>query len=802
MPVTGMSCANCAANIERTVKKIPGIGNAYVDFAGEKLNVNFDPAVVGEKEIIAGVRHIGFGIATGKAEFPVMGLHDQSDGTVLEKILQKQEGVLVANVNFTTEKLFLEFIPGMTTLAGLIRISRETGFDLVESGSDQAMEDVEAKVREEAVKRQRNLLIISVVFTLPLLVSHMAHSFGLMAFHMSNLTMFILATVVQFVGGWQFYKGAFKSLRAGSSNMDVLIMLGSSVAWVASTLITFHIIGSEEVYFETGAAIITLIRLGKFLETRAKGKTSEALRALMGLKALTARVITGETEKEISIEELKVGDVVVVRPGEKIPVDGIISLGKTTIDESMVTGESMSVAKFTGDEVIGATINLEGLIRFEATRVGKNTTLSNIIRMVQESQASKAPIQKITDEIGRWFVPAIVLIALLTFGSWMLFTSAGWSVAMMNAIAVLVIACPCALGLATPTAIIVGSSKGAENGILFQNSETLEMVGKVDVVVLDKTGTITMGIPEVTDIIPVGRQTEAGLLAMAASVESGSEHPLGKAIVKNAKNKGLELNKAEQFKAVPGFGVRAVLDSINVMIGNERMIRNEIPLADDIQKILNSLTTQGKTVMIIATAEQSAGFEITGMIALADTVKPSAAEAVGFLRSSGIRVMMITGDNRQAAAAAGEKMGITDIIADVLPADKAKAIMELQQTTGKNGKQIRVAMVGDGINDAPALERADVGIAIGTGTDVAIASAGVTLVSGDLNGVGKAIMLSRRTWRTIIQNLVWAMAYNVALVPVAALGLLSPTLAAGAMALSSVFVVTNSLFLRNFSFKR
>jgi len=805
--ITGMTCTACARTIAKGLSHTPGVEQANVNFASQKASLEYDPAKVDLAKIKDTVSQLGYGVATRKSIFPVAGMTCASCVARVEEALSSVPGVISAVVNLASEKATVEYLEG-TQPADMRRAVKDAGYEL--GPEVEALEDVTAASQRE-IRALRNRFIIAVILAATIMVLGFSPPFVGRPY-----LLWALATPVQFWAGFRFYRGAWGALKHKTSDMNTLIAVGTSVAYFYSAIaVVFPGLFTTDVlephlYFDTSAAIIALVLVGRFLEARARGQTSEALKRLIGLQPKTALVIREGEQREVSVEDVRVGDLILVRPGERIPVDGIVRDGYSSVDESMITGESIPAEKKAGDEVIGATINKTGSFQFEATKVGKDTMLARIVRMVEEAQGSKAPIQRFADVIASYFVPAVIGIAILTFVIWYIVGPApALTFGLLNFVAVLIIACPCALGLATPTAIIVGTGKGAEHGVLIKNGEALERAHQIDTVLLDKTGTLTRGEPVVTDVVAAPFSSPEEVLRLAASAEHSSEHPLGEAVVRAALDKKLELSPSSDFSAIPGQGVEALVEGKKLLLGNLRFMEGRGVSLNGLQSKASELLEKGKTVMFLALDTQ-----VAGIIGLADTLKPGAKEAIQALRRMGIQTAMLTGDNRRTAEAIAREAGIDRVLAEVLPEHKAGEVKKLQE----EGKV--VAMVGDGINDAPALAQADIGIAIGTGTDVAMETGDITLISGDLMGIVTAISLSKRTMRTIKQNLFWAFAYNTALIPVAAgvlylvfgktgvpsglhfilgqYGFLNPMLAAAAMAASSITVVSNSLRLRRF----
>lgn len=809
LPITGMTCASCVRNVERALKKTDGVAEASVNLATERATVSFDPTVTTIDRMIERVSGAGYGVAQATIDLPITGMTCASCVRNVERAINKASGVLSVNVNLATEKASVTYLPGSVRRSDLVKAVEAAGYGVLDLSNAAQPEDAERAARDAEIQRQKRLVLIGAAFTIPLFVLSMARDIAMLGYSepMGGMAMAnaetpwfmwswwpflfaLLATPVQVIVGKQYIVGAWKAARNGTTGMDTLIAIGSLTAYIYSLVvlagITFNIeplIG--HVYFETAAVILTLITLGKLLEARAKGRTSEAIKKLMGLAPRTAYLLRDGQEVEVSIDDVVEGDTLVVRPGERIPVDGVVIDGRSSVDESMLTGESLPVNKSVGSNVIGATVNKQGRLIVEATHVGAQTALAQIIRLVEQAQGSKAPIQRIADRVSGVFVPVVLTLAALTFLAWLVIGQVGFTPAMIHAVAVLVIACPCALGLATPTAVMVGTGKGAEMGTLFKNSEALENAHRLNIVALDKTGTITKGEPSVTDVVPLNGFVSAELLRLAAIAERGSEHPLGQAVVKAAQDQKLDLTQPQGFESETGRGIRATVDGKTVTVGSLRYLREQNVDTTLAETQADTLQANARTAIAIAIDGQ-----VAGVIGIADTVKSSSREAIKALREAGLEVVMITGDNEKTAQAIAREVGIDRVMADVLPGQKADAVKTLQ-TGGK-----KVGMVGDGINDAPALAQADVGIAIGTGTDIAMEASDVTLMSGDLIGVPRAIQLSKATMRTIYQNLFWAFIYNIILIPVAMAGLLVPALAAAAMAFSSVFVVSNSLRLR------
>ncbi|MDG1569728.1 heavy metal translocating P-type ATPase [Bacillus cereus] len=797
LQISGMTCAACANRVEKGLKKVEGVHEANVNFALEKTKIMYDPTKTNPQQFKEKVESLGYGIVSDKAEFTVSGMTCAACANRVEKRLNKLDGVNKATVNFALESATVDFNPDEVNVNEMKSAITKLGYKLEVKPDDQ---DASTDHRLQEIERQKKKFIISFILSFPLLWAMVSHFSFTSFIYLPDMLMnpwvqLALATPVQFIIGGQFYVGAYKALRNKSANMDVLVALGTSAAYFYSVYLSIQSIGSSkhmtDLYFETSAVLITLIILGKLFEAKAKGRSSEAIKKLMGLQAKTATVVRDGTEIKILIEEVVAGDIVYVKPGEKIPVDGEIVEGKSAIDESMLTGESIPVDKSIGDVVIGSTINKNGFLKVKATKVGRDTALAQIIKVVEEAQGSKAPIQRVADQISGIFVPVVVVIAIITFAVWMIFVTPGdFGGALEKMIAVLVIACPCALGLATPTSIMAGSGRSAEYGILFKGGEHLEATHRLDTVILDKTGTVTNGKPVLTDVIVADGFNENELLRLVGAAERNSEHPLAEAIVEGIKEKKIDIPSSETFEAIPGFGIESVVEGKHLLIGTRRLMKKFNIDIEEVSKSMEALEREGKTAMLIAIDK-----EYAGIVAVADTVKDTSKAAIARLKKMGLDVVMITGDNTQTAQAIAKQVGIDHVIAEVLPEGKAEEVKKLQA----NGK--KVAMVGDGINDAPALATANIGMAIGTGTDVAMEAADITLIRGDLNSIADAIFMSKMTIRNIKQNLFWALAYNALGIPIAALGFLAPWVAGAAMAFSSVSVVLNALRLQRVKLK-
>ncbi|MGK0554201.1 heavy metal translocating P-type ATPase [Macrococcus capreoli] len=785
LPIEGMTCAACSSRIEKVLNKMDGV-EAQVNLTTEKANVQFDESKLSVEDITAKVDKLGYSVRTEHVEFDITGMTCAACSSRIEKVLNKQTYIQNASVNLTTETASVDYYPGNIDTADIMKRIQKLGY-----GATLKSDETHNR-RKDTLKTKKVKLIISALLSLPLLMTMLTHLFGI---HLPHILMnpwfqFAFAFPVQFIIGWQFYVGAYKNLRSGGANMDVLVALGTSAAFFYSVYEGIKTINHPEymphLYFETSAVLITLILFGKYLEACAKSQTTNALSTLLNLQAKEARVLRDNQEMMLPVEAVKVGDVLIIKPGEKVPVDGVIMKGHTSIDESMLTGESIPVEKNVNDKVIGATMNKNGTIQMSATKVGRDTALQSIVKIVEEAQGSKAPIQRMADIIAGYFVPVVIAIAMLTFVVWMIFVTSGqFEPSLVAAIAVLVIACPCALGLATPTSIMVGTGRAAEAGILFKGGEHLERTHEIDTIVLDKTGTITKGQPEVTDF--TGDQIA---LQYLASSEQASEHPLATAIVNYAKEKSIDLLETTRFKAIPGHGIETEIEQHQILIGNRKLMQDYNVDIENMLEQMKRFETEGKTAMVIAIDDIC-----HGIVAVQDTVKPTAKQAIQQMQDMGINVIMLTGDNQLTANAIGQSVGISEVIAEVLPEDKASQIKALQEVGRK------VAMVGDGVNDAPALAVADIGIAIGTGTEVAIEAADVTILGGELTLIPVAIQISHATMQNIKQNLMFAFGYNVLGIPIAALGLLAPWIAGAAMALSSVSVVSNALRLKTVKIK-
>lgn len=806
--IEGMSCATCAQTVEKATKKLPGVQESNVNLATEKMHIRYDEASLTDKDIQDAVTRSGYqALTTTKQKtFAIEGMTCASCAQTVEKAANKLPGIVSASVNLATEKMAIQYDPDQVGVSDITYAVKEAGYEAHEEIETADAIDLDREKKAQHIKDMWQRFWISAVFTIPLLYVSMGHMLGLPLPEMIDpmmhagafsLMQLILTVPVLFLGR-EFFKVGFKALFKGHPNMDSLVALGTSAAFLYSLVATIGIVMGNTglamaLYYESAAVILTLITLGKYFEALSKGKTSEAIKKLMGLAPKKARVIRNGLEVEIAIDEVQVGDIISVKPGEKMPVDGVVVEGMTSVDEAMLTGESIPVEKTTGDAIIGASINKNGTIQYKATKVGKDTALSQIIKLVEDAQGSKAPIAKLADIISGYFVPIVIVLAVLSGVVWYLAGESG-VFALTIAISVLVIACPCALGLATPTAIMVGTGKGAEYGVLIKSGGALEKTHKIQTIVFDKTGTLTEGKPEVTDILTVNGMTEDDLLVLAASAEKGSEHPLGEAIVHGAEKRGLVLFKTQSFHALPGHGIEVTIENQSLLLGNKKLMIDRGISLEAVETASDTLAGEGKTPMYIAKDGQ-----MVGIIAVADTVKANSLKAIEKLHKMGLEVAMITGDNKRTAEAIAKQVGIDRVLSEVLPEEKANEVKKLQ-AEGKT-----VAMVGDGINDAPALAQADIGMAIGSGTDVAMESADIVLMRSDLMDVPTAVELSKATIKNIKENLFWAFGYNVLGIPIA-MGLLyvfggpllNPMLAGAAMSFSSVSVLINALRLKRF----
>lgn len=782
LAITGMTCAACANRVEKGLQKLPGVSEASVNFATEKASVVYDDQQATMTEVQQKVEQLGYGVQQEEIDFSIQGMTCANCSARIEKVLNKMEGVQLANVNLAMETGHVAYNPGTVTPEDFVKRIQSLGYDAVLNQENEEATDH----KQQEIKKKTRLFWISAALSFPLLWTMFSHfSFTSWMYVpeilMNPLVQWALATPVQFWIGASFYKGAYFALRNKSANMDVLVALGTSAAYFYSVylvLANWNMDHNMGLYFETSAVLITLIILGKVFEARAKGRSSDAIKKLMKLQPQHALVERGEEFISLPISEVKTGDMLLIKPGASIPVDAAVIAGNSAVDESMLTGESLPVDKEAGDAVFAATVNSNGSLRVRADKIGKDTVLSNIIRVVEQAQGSKAPIQRLADKISSIFVPIVVGIAVVTFLVWYFLVAPGnFAAALESTIAVLVIACPCALGLATPTSVMAGSGRAAEQGVLFKTAESLENTKHIDTIVLDKTGTITNGRPVVTDFVPAEHFDLSELKNLAASAESQSEHPVAQAI----SDFGDSTLNVSEFEAVPGHGIRATVANRKVVMGNRRLMGS---LAVD-ETQAEALELDGKTVMFIAVDGH-----YSGLVAVADTVKETAEQAIQEMKDMGLHVVMLTGDQERTALAIAKQVGIDEVFAGVLPAEKADVVLKLQQ----QGR--RVAMAGDGLNDAPALASADVGMAMGTGTAIAMEAADITLMQGDLMRVVDAIKMSRLTVRNIKQNLFWALAYNSIGIPIAAAGFLAPWLAGAAMAFSSVSVVLNALRLQ------